>query len=62
MILFRRRGEVRGRRLVMVNFAWLAGREIISSGLRYRLGIFVLGVFGVSLVTASLCESMGIYL
>ena len=30
MILFRRRGEVRGRRLVMVNFAWLAGREIIS--------------------------------
>ena len=48
MILFRRRGEVRGRRLVMVNFAWLAGREIIFSGLRYRLGIFVLGVFGVS--------------
>ena len=48
MILFRRLGEVRGRRLVMVNFAWLAGREIISSGLRCRLGIFVLGVFGVS--------------
>ena len=45
MILFRRRGEVRGRRLVMVNFAWLAGREIISSALRCRLGIFVLGVF-----------------
>ena len=48
LILFRRRGEVRGRRLVMVNFAWLAGREIISSGLCCRLGIFVLGVLGVS--------------
>ena len=37
MILFRRRGEVRGRRLVMVNFALLAGHEIILCGLRFRL-------------------------
>ena len=37
LILFRRRGEVRGRRLVMVNFALLAGHEIILCGLRFRL-------------------------